>query len=56
MSCDICESEFCDGERCSENGSRDPYVEPDLGPGDDDDDEEEEDEEEEEEDPDALQL
>lgn len=46
MSCDICESEFCDGERCSENGDQDPYplVDPDQGE-DEDEEQEEEDEE-----------
>jgi hypothetical protein len=43
VSCPICGSEYCDGEKCSENGGRDPYG-PDFDNEDDDYDAEEEEE------------
>jgi len=39
MSCSSCGSEYCDGEKCDENGGQDPFPDPveDDSWGDDDD-------------------
>ncbi len=38
MSCSNCGSEYCDGEKCSENGGIDPYgPDPDLDEDEDED-------------------
>lgn len=36
MSCSNCGSEYCDGEKCDENGGQDPFPDPVSSEGDDD--------------------